>query len=178
MPVARHPEAHGVQKRFTQDHLIRPGDALRVPDALVRAGQIQMFGRTLPEVIKELAAIGFHHMAIPIKDRHNDGPGKMLVPALPQEADLLQAPTLLRTRLAVLRSQPVAERAVRQPQPEGVDQIRMIKPATLKPGQGVRIPFEGLVVIIHNLQSQLMIALGVEGIQLLNRRAFDRCLGS
>ncbi len=95
------------------------------------------------------------------------------MPARPQYAQLLQPAPYLRPRLAVLLRQTVAQRPVRQAQPEALDHLPVVEAALLQIGKTFRARLQGLVIEGHHpLQKRLIVRIRcIERFELLHRGA-------
>jgi hypothetical protein len=69
-----------------------------VEHAPVWAGQIQVIGRALSQVVVELAAVELDDLAGIIQDRDHQRTSQVLMAGLPQHAQLLQGPADLGCR--------------------------------------------------------------------------------
>src|SRR5574341_1647212 len=57
MAVARTPEGQRIEQRLAEDHFLRTLEARGVPDAAMRAGQVEMQRRPLAQIISELPPV-------------------------------------------------------------------------------------------------------------------------
>jgi hypothetical protein len=177
------PEGHGVDQRLAQDHFALAGFALsgldhagQVEHARMRPRQVQVFGRARPQVVQELAAVHLHHGAGCIEHRHHQRAVEVLVPAVAQDADRLQALADGCAILAVLLRQPQAQRAVGHAEPEGVHQSRVIEPARLEVREPLARLLQPLLVVVDRLRQQRLV-VGIQGHrrrQCAHRRALSR----
>jgi K+-sensing histidine kinase KdpD len=90
------------------------------------------------QVIAQLAPIELHHIATPVAHRDHQRPRQVLVPRRSDHAERLQLAAQLGARLAVLRRQAVAERAIGIAQAEMVDQLLIAQATALKHRQRLR----------------------------------------
>ena len=171
--VSRAPERHRVDQRLGQDHLATAGrDALHIPHAAMRAGQIEVQRGASAQVVPDLAAIDLGDDAARADHGHHQAAGEVFVPAFPVNADALQASPDVGTGLAVLLRQAQPQRAVGDAKPEPRQQLRVSEAARLEVFQALRAVLERLVVIIDHLAQQRRVVRieGDRGSELAHRR--------
>ncbi len=88
--------------------------------------------RAFAQVRRDLAPVQAQHAAIEVEDREYDGAVEVLVAALTQDAEPLQAPAQLRAFLAVPVRQRQPELAIGEAQLEVVDHLRIREAAALQ----------------------------------------------
>ena len=161
--VARAPEGHGVDQGFGEDDFFLALQALGVPHAPVRAGQVQV--RRTFHLVADLAAVDFGDVARVIKHRHHQAAVEVFVAALAQHAQALQAGAQLAPGLHPRLRQAQAQGAVGKAQAEFNDQFAgmlAIDQTTQTPfvqvGQRLGTGQQGLVVVVHDLVQQLLFA--------------------
>jgi len=99
---ARYPKGQGVDQGFTQDDLGTGLECRKVPHPAMRAGQVQMFRRPRSQIIPALAAVDFDHLALRVKDGHDQRAVEVLVTALPINPDRHQPTAQLGPSFPVL----------------------------------------------------------------------------
>ena len=162
--IARAPERQRIDERFAQNDFFRRRQRLLIPHAAVRTGQVQMQRRARPQAFGDLAAVHLDHLAHAIKNRNHDGPIEVLVSRVAKDAQLLQSPAHVRSRLPVLRRQPQAQRAVGEPQPEVLDHLRRLQAALNQVGLRLGRPRERVVVVARDLHQELfVVGVAVDG---------------
>jgi hypothetical protein len=151
------PERQRVDHRLADDHL--PGlDRLGVPDAPVRARQIQVRRRAWPQVIADLAPVHPHHRPRRVDHREHDRAVEVLMAAVPQDAKRLQPGAQLGARLAVAGRQPVAEGAVGEADAEPLQRLGLADAAAFQVAQRLRRRGQRLGVEGDHLGQQLGVA--------------------
>ena len=99
---ARAPEGQGVDQRLGEDHLVGLLEGLPVPDAAVRAGQVEVARHPLLERPGDLPAVDLRHPARLVEDRDHDRAVEVLVAALAQDPQLGEPAPDLGAGLALL----------------------------------------------------------------------------
>ena len=127
--VPRAPERQRIQQRLAQDDFLR-SQRRHVEHAAAASfprWQVQVLRRASPQVVQQLPAIHLHHVARLIEHRHNQRPVEVLMTTLPVQAYTHQPLPDLGPILACFRRQPKPQAAVRQAQPEVLNQLGMIQ---------------------------------------------------
>src|SRR6185437_13448796 len=144
IPEAGHPEGKRIDQRLTQDDFLRAAarrTAVRstgVPDAAVRTWEVQVIGRAGTQVIADLAAVDLRDLAGVADHGDHERAVEVLVAGLAQDSHPLKRRTQLRTRLVLLRRQPIGERAVGVAESEAFDELAVPEASGLEVFQRLR----------------------------------------
>ena len=155
---ARAPKRQRVDQRLAHDHLLAGREGGEVPDARVRAGQVQVLRRALPQRSVDLPAVRLHHLAIEIEDRDDERAVQVLVAALADDPQLLEAFADLLPCLAARLRQAQTERAVGKAQLESPNRLVVGDSALLEVRERLWALEQGLVVVVDHLPQQIAIA--------------------
>ena len=85
-----------------------------VPNAAMRARQVQVKRRALAQVRRDLSPVHLDHAARLIEDRNHDRAVQVLVPALAKDPDARERRSKLGAAVPRARRKPIGQRAVRK----------------------------------------------------------------
>ena len=121
--------------------------------------KIQVIGRTLAQVRRDLSPIHLDHFAS-VEDGDHERPVEVFVAALAIDAELLQPATNCRAAGAVLRLQPIAQSAIREAQTEPLHHLRRLQAAPFEIALRLRRLLQRLLIEAHD-GAQQRVVVGV-----------------
>jgi hypothetical protein len=162
------PEAERVDERLADDHL--GAEACVVPDASVRAGEVEVCWLTGPRVPVELAPVHLHYRPRTAGDRDHHAAVEVLVAGLPEHPEALQPAPGIGAGLGLAVGQAVTEGAVSVAETEDVDGLGVVNAPRAEITERIRGTEQGRVVVLDDLGE----SLGVAGVALdRGRQAAD-----
>lgn len=94
--MTRAPEGQSIHQGLHQDDVLGTREGFEVPDTLERTRKVELQRRALAQVVQELAPIHLDHVPGFIHHRDDQASIQMLVPAVPIDAEVREAPANLR----------------------------------------------------------------------------------
>ena len=125
------PKRQRVERRLAQDH-VGLIERFKIPNAFVRAGQVQVKRGSRFEPGRDLPSVHFDQVSGFVEDRHRHRAGHQLVSALAQDAELFKPRADRLPVLPVLRRKSQTQRPVREPEPELFDGLVVLQAAFLQ----------------------------------------------
>lgn len=149
------PPHQPIERRRAHDHLTR-GERIAVPDATVLARQPQLRrSAPVPTSPAHPVPVELCDGAGVVEDGDGDAAPEVLVTGGPQDAERFEPAPQHLSFAAVLLWEPVAQRPVREPQPELVQRRRVADPSRRQPPQRVGRALERVAIEGHHLGEQL-----------------------
>ena len=165
VPNAVAPEREGVDDRL-REHDLAACEGQFVPDAgarFRRFGHVEVERRALSEPCRDLPpvqSVDVH--ALGVEDRHDDGPVEVLVASVAEDPELLKTTANMFSFPTVLVREPVAERAVCEPDLEALDHRGVVQPSGGEVPKCLGALLERRVVEVHDANEKLLVG-GVPG---------------